>query len=336
MSHKILVTGAGGFIGGFVVEAALSRNYETWAGVRASTSREYLQDSRIRFVNLDFGNAVHLKEQLLELKKEIGRWEYIVHNLGVTKSKNRDDFDKINYGYLRNFVEALTACEMVPDKFIYMSSLGAWGKGDEKDYTPIRPTDTPHPDTRYGQSKLRSEQFLESVTGFPYIALRPTGVYGPREKDYYLMFKSIKCGIDFGVGYRRQLLTFIYIKDLVNAIFAAIDSPAVRKGYFLSEGKAYTTSEFRRYVAQALHKRWVLPVIVPCWFLWIISAIAEWIAAKMGKSSTLNRDKYHIMSQRNWLCDISEAQHEIGFSPRYSLEEGIQETIAWYKSHHWL
>ena len=336
MSHKILVTGAGGFIGGYVVEAALERNYETWAGVRTSTSREYLQDNRIQFVNLDFGNSAHLKEQLQELKSKIGRWDYIVHNLGVTNSKNPDDFDRINYGFLRNFVEALTACDMVPDKFVYMSSLGAWGMGDEKNYTPIRPTDTPHPNTRYGQSKLRSELFLQSVAGFPYIALRPTGVYGPREKDYYLMFKSIKYGIDFGVGYRKQLLTFIYIKDLVNAIFAALESPISRKGYFLSEDRAYSAGEFRHYVAQALHKHFVLPVIVPCWALWIISAIAEWVAGKMGKTSTLNRDKYHIMCQRNWLCDISEAKQELGFTPQYSLEEGIQETIAWYKAHRWL
>lgn len=146
MSHKILVTGAGGFIGGYVVEAALERNYETWAGVRTSTSREYLQDNRIQFVNLDFGNSAHLKEQLQELKSKIGRWDYIVHNLGVTKSKNPDDFDRINYGFLRNFVEALTACDMVPDKFVYMSSLGAWGMGDEKTTrlyvqpTPLIPT----------------------------------------------------------------------------------------------------------------------------------------------------------------------------------------------------
>lgn len=150
------------------------------------------------------------------------------------------------------------------------------------------------------------------------------------------MFKSIKYGIDFGVGYRKQLLTFIYIKDLVNAIFAALESPISRKGYFLSEDRAYSAGEFRHYVAQALHKHFVLPVIVPCWALWVISAIAEWIAGKMGKTSTLNRDKYHIMCQRNWLCDISEAKQELGFTPQYSLEEGIQETIAWYKAHRWL
>ena len=52
MLKKILVTGAGGFIGGFIVEEALRRGYETWAGVRASTNKEYLKDENIKFVDL--------------------------------------------------------------------------------------------------------------------------------------------------------------------------------------------------------------------------------------------------------------------------------------------
>lgn len=129
------------------------------------------------------------------------------------------------------------------------SSLGAWGVGDEKNFTPIRPTDTPHPNTRYGKSKLKAERHLESLEGFPYVVMRPTGVYGPYERDYYLMMKSIKYGFDFIVGFKPQLITFIYVKDLVQAIFKAIDRGVVRRGYFLSEGKAYTSSQFRRYVA---------------------------------------------------------------------------------------
>ena len=53
MSMKILITGAGGFIGGFIVEEALSRGYETWAGVRQTTSREHLSDPAIRFIDFN-------------------------------------------------------------------------------------------------------------------------------------------------------------------------------------------------------------------------------------------------------------------------------------------
>ena len=173
---KILITGAGGFIGGHIVEEALRLGYDTYAGVRSSTSREYLTDPRIHFVELDFANSERLCNQLNRLKKEIGGWDYIVHNLGVTKCKNQQDFYTINYEYTRNFANALVACDMVPLKFIYMSSLSVCGKGDEKNHTPIKLTDTPHPDTNYGKSKLKAEEYLHSLPDFPYIILRPTGV----------------------------------------------------------------------------------------------------------------------------------------------------------------
>ncbi len=336
MTNKILVTGAGGFIGGFIVEEALNRGFDTWAGVRSSTSHEFLQDDRITFVDLDYAHPEKLRSQLTVLKEKMGGWDYIVHNLGVTKCKNKEDFYRINYQLVCNFVDALIACDMVPRKFIYMSSLSAWGKGDEVNHTPIKLTDTPHPDTEYGKSKLMTEQYLASLPDFPYMILRPTGVYGPREKDYLLMMQTIQAGFDFGVGYKKQLITFIYVKDLVRAIFAAIEAPTVRRAYFISEEQAYTSSGFRKYVAAELGKRCVIPIVVPCWFLWIISVVAEWISGLSGKTSTLNRDKYRIMCQRNWVCDTTPTREELGFIPQYSLEEGVRETVAWYKANKWL
>jgi UDP-glucose 4-epimerase len=55
-----------------------------------------------------------------------------------------------------------------------------------------------------------------------------------------------------------------------------------------------------------------------------------------GKSSTLNMDKYNIMKQRNWQCDITPAVEEIGYKPEYNLERGVVETIKWYKKEGWL
>ena len=61
---KILITGASGFIGSFIVEEALKRGFETWAAVRKSSSRKYLNDSRIHFIELDLGNLDKLEKQL--------------------------------------------------------------------------------------------------------------------------------------------------------------------------------------------------------------------------------------------------------------------------------
>lgn len=333
---KILITGAGGFIGGFMVEEALKRGYETWAGVRSTTSREYLTDKRIHFVDLSFGDEHKLRTQLAGLRATAGRWDYIIHNLGVTKCKNPDDFERINCGFVRNFVSALTDTDMVPDRFVLMSSLGAWGSGDETTFRPISPEDNPKPETRYGLSKLHAEEVVRALPGFPYIIFRPTGVYGPREKDYYLMMKSIRFGIDFQAGYKRQVLTFIYVKDLVSVVFTALEKGINRRAYFVSDGRSYSAAEFRRLVAGELGKKTVVPLHVPLWVLKGISCVAEFGASLFGRSSTLNRDKYRIMKQRNWICDISQIRSELEFEPVYDLEKGVKECVAWYKEAGWL
>lgn len=336
MAEKILITGAGGFIGGYIVEESLRRGYDTYAGVRNTTSREYLTDTRITFINLDFAHPDKLQSQLLQYKKEMGGWDYIIHNLGVTKCKKSKDFYTINYEYTRNFANALVACGMTPKKFIYMSSLSVCGKGDEVNHTPIKLTDTPHPNTHYGKSKLKAEECLHSLPDFPYIILRPTGVYGPREKDYLIMMQSIKWGIDLRAGYSKQLITFIYIKDLIRGVFAAVEGTTVRKKYFLSEEQAYSSSGFGNYVARELGKKFVVPIILPMWLLWLITHTVEGINKLTGWTSAVNRDKYHIMSQRNWVCDTSSTREDLDFVPQYSLEQGVRETVAWYRDNKWL
>ena len=164
---SILITGAGGFIGGFLVEEALKRGYDTWAAVRESTNREFLQDKRIHFIELDYSDQDKLEQTLRDHMGEWGRWDYIVHNLGVTKSTNYLDFERVNYGYLRALVDALRATEMTPDVFLMMSSLSVMGPGDEKTYKPILSTDIPMPNTFYGVSKLKAESYLRNIEGFP-------------------------------------------------------------------------------------------------------------------------------------------------------------------------
>lgn len=331
MNKTILIIGAGGFIGGFIAAEALRRGYDTWVGVRATTSRRYLEDPRLHFAVFDYDDPEAVRTTLRQAAPEAGRWDYIIWNLGATKCANFSDFNLINFMYPRTFVNLLIEMDMVPDKFLYMSSLSALGPADEKTYAPITSRTVPDPNTRYGLSKIKTETFLETLPSFPWVIFRPTGVYGPHERDYLMMVKSIDAGWDFGVGYRRQLLTFIYVDDLVTAMFQALESDAtVRRKYIISEDRAYTQSEFRRLTARLLGRRLVIPVRLPLWAVYIASAVAEEIGRARLKPSTLNRDKYKIMKQRNWSCDISDARRDFGFSPRFSLEEGMRRTVGAY------
>ena len=333
---SILITGAGGFIGGFLVEEALKRGFDVWAAVRSTTSREFLQDKRIHFIELDYTDQDNLEETLREHMGEWDRWNYIVHNLGVTKSTNYADFERVNYGYLKTFVDALRAVEMTPDVFLLMSSLSVMGPGDEITYRPFDCSDFALPNTYYGVSKLKAETYLQSIRDFPFTIFRCTGVYGPHERDYYMMIKSIKRGFDFSVGYKKQMLTFIYVKDLVKGVMDALGKGPLRFPYYISENRAYTQKEFRKIVCEELGKKFVIPVTCPLWLVKIVCYVAEWWGKVTLKASTLNRDKYKILKQRNWQCDIHEAQSDFDFNPQYSLRDGIREAIAWYREAGWL
>lgn len=330
---KILIVGAGGFIGGHIAKEALERGYETWVGVRETTSMRYLDDPRLKVLKFDYDDPAQVEKTLLEAMPATERWDYIIYNLGATKCVNFLDFNRINYIYLRTFTEALQRARRVPGRFLYMSSLSAMGPIHESDGQPITGREVPLPNTRYGVSKIKAETHLETIPGFPYIIFRPTGVYGPHEKDYLMMVESIDKGWDFGVGYKPQQLTFIYVDDLVRAMFLALESPnSLRKKYIISEPRCYTQAQFRKIVAEELGRKWVIPVKLPMWMAWVASAVAEKIGVFRGKPSTLNRDKYRIMRQRNWQCDTSSATADFDFEAAIDLREGIRRTVAAYRS----
>ena len=333
---SILITGASGFIGSFIVEEALKRKFAVWAGIRSSSSKKYLRERKIHFLELDFAHPNELRAQLSGHKGTYNKFDYIVHCAGLTKCRDKKEFDLVNYLQTKYFVDTLRELNMVPKQFIYISTLSVFGPVHEKDYAPIKETDICTPNTAYGLSKLKAELYIQSIPGFPYVFYRPTGVYGPREMDYFLMAKSIRNHMDFSVGFKRQDLTFVYVKEIVQAIFLGIEKQISRRAYFLSDGKVYKSSAFSDLIRKELGNPYVIRLRCPLIVLKVVSLLAEFVATRSGKSSTLNSDKYKIMKQRNWQCDITPVMKELGYVPEYDLEKGVKETIAWYKNEGWL
>lgn len=334
--ESILITGASGFIGSFIVEEALKRKFGVWAGVRSSSSREYLKNRKIHFLELDFAHPNELRAQLSGHKGTYNKFDYIVHCAGVTKCVDKNEFDRVNFLQTKYFVDALRELNMIPKQFIFISTLSVFGPVHEKTYEPITENDVPLPNTAYGLSKLKTELYIQSIPGFPYVIYRPTGVYGPREKDYFLMAQSIQKHTDFSVGFRRQDLTFVYVKDIVQAVFLGIEKRVSRRAYFLADGKVYQSRTFSDLIRKELGNPFVIRFRCPLIVLKFVSLLAEFWAKQRNKTSTLNSDKYRIMKQRNWQCDITPAIKELGYSPEYDLERGVKETIAWYKEQGWL
>ena len=332
VKEKILITGASGFIGSFIVEEALRRGFETWAAVRGSSSRAYLQHPDIHFIELNLSSWQELVEQLRH-----HRFDYVVHAAGVTKCTDKRDFHRINTVGTQNLVTALQVLHMPLKRFVYLSSLSVFGAiREQQPYQEIRETDTPRPNTAYGKSKLEAEQWLDTVENFPYVVLRPTGVYGPREKDYFLMAKSIKQHSDFAVGYRRQDITFVYVTDVVQAVFLAVEKGRTGRKYFLSDGEVYQSTTFSDLIHEELGRPWWIRITAPVWVLRVVTFFGEYIGRLTHQPTALNNDKFNILRQRNWRCDIEPARRELGYAPQVKLAEGVRRSIQWYKENGWL
>lgn len=332
MSNKILITGATGFIGGFIVEEALRRGMEVWAAVRNTSSRRYLTDPRINFIELDFGSSASIENSLRGMD-----FSYVVHAAGVTKCLKADDFHRVNTLGTINLVEALRRLAMPLRRFVYLSSLSSYGPvHEDRPYADIKSTDPQCPDTVYGKSKMESERYLDGLRAFPYVILCPTGVYGPRERDYFMMAKSIKSHVDFAVGYKPQDLTFVYVLDVVQAVFLALDGGKDGGRYLLSDGKVYSSRTFSDLICRELGIKTLLRIKAPIWFLRLVTFFGEYAGRLTGKPTALNNDKFHIMKQRNWRCDITPAVSELGYKPQYDLSRGVPLTMRWYREQGWL
>ena len=305
---RILITGASGFIGSFLCEEAMKRGFDTWAGMRTHSNKRWLNMSGLNFITLDLTDRNVLKQQLCGQ-----HFDVVVHAAGATKCLRKEDFDLHNFQCTQNLVETMAELGEMPQQFIYMSSLSAiYG-------------------STYGESKLKTEEWLKQKA-IPLAIFRPTGVYGPREKDYMMMAESIRNHIDFAVGLKEQKLTFVYVRDLVGAIFAAIDKGITDGSTFnVTDGQVYSSREFSDLIQKELEVKHVLHITAPLWLLKVISVISEEWGKFTGKPSTLNRDKYKIMAQRDWTCDISPLLNTLEYQPQWQLERGVKETIAWWK-----
>ena len=334
---SILITGASGFIGSFLVERGLEAGMNVWAALRATSSRKYLTDGRTQFIELDLGHDERLRAQLKAHAEQHGPFDYVIH-AGATKCRRPEDFQKTNAeGTLRLALSLLETGALRPEgRFVFLSSLSVCGPVHEIDFEPITENDTPLPNTAYGRSKLQAERYLADVPGLNYVVLRPTGVYGPRERDYFMMAKSIRQHVDFAVGFRPQVLTFIYVADLVEAAFLALDHGPRGAVYPLSYGRQYTSRTFSDLLQLELGVKRVVHVTAPLWVLWLVSCIAGKAAALLGRTSTLNLDKYRIMRQRNWKCSIEAARRDLGYRPQWPLTRGVRAAVEWYRAEGWL
>ncbi len=329
-SPRVLITGASGFVGGFLVDEALKMGMIVDAAVRKSSNTQYLTDPRINLVYIKLNDADHLAELLNK-----GNYQYIIHNAGLTRSKTPQTLFDVNEGSISVFIEAIQKADIPLEKFTFISSLAAYGPADFTKDGLVSNDSTPHPVTNYGRSKLAGEVLLKK-SSVPYTIIRPTAVYGPREKDLFTLYKTINSGLEVQIGFTEQLLTFVYVKDLVRAIVEiTTDKSCIKNSYFITDGNTYSAGELNSIVKKILNKK-TIKLKLPISFMRGVAFFVESISKLSGGFPPLNKEKMNELGARSWNCDVAPLEKDINFAANYDLETGLTETISWCKNNNWL
>lgn len=321
---KILITGASGFIGSKLVEEAIKNEMNTYAAIRKSSNRDLLKDKRIHLIEIDFEDSDSIRQIL-----KTHQFDYIIHTAGTTKARSSDEYMQVNCNYLKNLVEAIKQEAHSLQKFIFISSLAAYGPSEYHNNGLISQSGKPHPITDYGRSKLAAEEYLHRQE-IPYIILRPTAVYGPGDTAFLTVYRLVKRGIEIYFGNNTQKLSFIYIHDLVEVVFKCFNSPS-KSSYFVSDGKVYTLKEFYANIKEAFGVK-TLKIKIPLYVLKSFFTVNTWIHQQFNTYTILNTDRLHEFKAEGWICDSTDLQNKLEFHPNYSLKQGLLETIEWYNS----
>ncbi|MGI8637956.1 MAG: NAD-dependent epimerase/dehydratase family protein [Segetibacter sp.] len=328
MKQKVLITGASGFVGFHLVEAALAKNLDVYAAIRKSSDIRHLSSHKINYTYLDFNSVEGLAKELEEKQ-----YDFIIHAAGTTKAISQDEYNKVNSLYTINLAKAAAKSGVPLKKMVFISSLAAIGPLHQI-VDLITENTPPRPVSSYGKSKLLAEEQLE-ILQLPLIILRPTAVYGSRDKDIFIILKTFNKGFEPYIGKIDQQLSFIYVKDLAAAsITSLFTSDKTNGAYNITDGNCYGRYEMANIAKKVLNKKTLkvhLPLSVVKGFTILLEKSYGWF----GKTPAVNLEKLNELTAANWCCSIEKAKHHLQFKPAYNLQDGLKETLEWYKQNQW-
>ena len=325
---KGLVTGGTGFIGSHLTEALVRKGVQVRCLLRKTSDLKWLKGLPLEFVHGDCKDKA-------SLEKAVRGVDWVFHLAGVTKAIKEETYFEVNGLGTGNLIHACLENNPHLQKFIYISSQAAAGpsrnRHNKKELDPCEPV------SFYGRSKRVGEELvLTHAHILPVLILRPSAVYGPRDKDIFAFFKCLSRRIKPCLIGQDQHLSLCYVQDIVQGILLAVGTQT-KSGeiFFLSDGNDYRMEEIGDICAHAMGII-ALRIRVPKRMILGIACISEYLSKLFGKPFLLNKDKAEEMAQKNWVCDITKAKTLLGFEPRVPLSEGARLTFEWYKKEKWL
>jgi nucleoside-diphosphate-sugar epimerase len=323
--QRVLVTGATGFIGGYVARQLQAAGAHVVALARSSDRGSSLAQSGIECVYGDITDRARMETLLTQsppgIVMHIAAW------LGLPPDRRLAE--AVNVAATRSLAEI--SAQAGAARFVFTSSIavyGPLGSRDVDESTPVRP----HGD-HYGDSKVRAEQALWAVsaqTGLPCVVVRPGMVYGPGSPGWTVrMLKIARRGVmplaDGGHGTAHP----IFIDDLVDLLLLAASHPAAEGETFnaVDNGPLTFAQFLGGYMAMIPTRR---AIRLPGWMFRAAAFVADPFVAR-----------YKLRSIAAQLCgrgviSNQRARQVLGWQPRVPLPEGLRRSEEWLRAEGYL
>jgi nucleoside-diphosphate-sugar epimerase len=323
MTPKALVTGGTGFIGSHLVEKLVSKNWDVTCLIRPTSQTEFLKVLPVKLI-------VHKADDLDSLESAVRGQDYVFHLAGRIRPASRTTYDKANHQLTKDLIQACLKENSGLKRFVYVSSISAAGPGSPGQFS--KENQAPSPNSDYGHTKLKGETAVQDAWDIiPSTIIRPPNVYGPRQQETELLIKLISKRIVPILKDRGETTSLIYVRDLVEGILQATFSPKAQKQiYYLTDGKGYSWQQLILTI-----KKHVLgnSLFFPLYegVISLAALLTDVVMATGIVKIFFGRKVWHAMVRTPWLFSSSKAEKDFGFRARYTLEEGIKETVDYYK-----
>ncbi len=324
-----VVTGSSGFIGSHLVDALLARGATVRAILRPS-SPTAARDPRVEYHTIDLLDPAAVRATRV--------WDgatHVFHVGGVTKAHTLERFRDGNVRPTANIFAAL-ASQPRPPRVIFVSSFAAAGPAPSAERF-LTETDEPRPIEAYGISKLEAERIVAQYADrVPAVVVRPPAVYGPRDRDFLHAFRQAAARVAFHAASREQLISILYVSDLIAGMLSVAEHPAVlKRTFFLANDAPTTWGEFYGIVARAAQAR-PLELQLPRPLLRSAALAGDLVGFLTGNTPLLNRNKVALTEPRWWTCSAARANRELDWQPRVELHDGLRDTYVWYVRTGWM
>jgi len=324
--ERVLVTGGTGFIGRHLLKGLLARGY----AVRALTRRDPPPTSS---PGLEW--VPGRLEDPASLQAALKGCEGVFHLAGLVQARTPAEFFRVNADGTARLVEAVAQTGR-PMRLIYVSSLAAVGPA--RDDGAVDETTPPRPISPYGESKLRGEAYVrQAPPSVAWTILRPPVVYGPGDRAVLPYFRLAARGWHVFFGPPDRRFSLVYVQDLVEGIVRVYECAQTHgKVYFIADPRPYTWTDVAETMTRLFGYERPRRLTVPTGLLWVAAVLLEAWSVLRKRPTFFDRDKLRELLQSNWVCRVENLRQDTGFCPRYTLEEGFRETIAWYIAHGWI